>query len=95
MAKKQPIRIKRRHLRKLVVPDEFESLENGDSAYGVIARADIPVPYGADSITVSVQTPGVWGVDYDGAHGEYGDELFEEEVGTLEELLSHLNVKVV
>ncbi len=60
----------------------------------VRARAEIPVPFGSDSISCELQSPGLWGIESDSDH-TYLESVFEEECSILQEMLSHLNVMIV
>lgn len=73
-------------IEKVVEPDP-------EGGIGVIARAHIPVPYGADEIIATLDSPGLWGIDAD-PDDPYLDEVFDEETEVLKELLQHLNVRV-
>lgn len=78
-------------IERVVEPDPEAEKEG---VVGVVARANIPVPYGADTVIAVLETPGLWGIDVDDPDDPYLEEVFEEEVETLKEMLQHLNVRV-
>ena len=56
---------------------------------GVIARATIKIPYGAASITATIDSPGLWGVENDSGE-DYLAHVFGEERATLLDMLESL-----
>lgn len=56
---------------------------------GVIARATIKIPYGADFIVSTLDSPGLWGVESDSGD-DYLNEAFGDERATLLEMLESL-----
>jgi len=61
---------------------------------GVRAAVELPIPYGADRILVTIESPGLWGVESD-SDEDYLDSVFQEECDTLTEILAELGVRVV
>lgn len=72
---------------------ERDTDEEGMS--GVMARANISIPYGDGSIHAHVDSPGVWGVDDESADGDYGDEIYSEERDTLLAMLESLKTATI
>lgn len=74
---------------KRVVLDDDALADDGSPLLGVIARACIRVPYGADWICASLDSPGLWGIE--AAHNDsYLEEVFQEERATLLDILESL-----
>jgi len=61
---------------------------------GVCAAVELPIPYGADRILITIESPGLWGVESD-SDEDYLDSVFQEECDTLADMLAELRVKVV
>lgn len=61
---------------------------------GVIARATIAVPYGKDFITMTIDSPGLWGVESDSGE-DYIAQIFAEERATLVEMLNSLKTATI
>ena len=74
---------------KRVVLDDDALADDGSPLLGVIARAEIRVPYGADWILSHMDSPGLWGIE--AAHDDsYLDEVYQEERATLLDMLESL-----
>jgi hypothetical protein len=56
---------------------------------GVVARAEIRIPYGKDWLTTTLDSPGLWGVEDDSGE-EYLSSIYEEERETLFGMLEAL-----
>lgn len=103
------ITISRRDFQRRLVPDdcpdtsylEQEGFEDrlaeyrqGDFGFiGVRAAVELPIPYGADRILVTIESPGLWGVESD-SDEDYLDSIFQEECETLADMLAELGVIV-
>lgn len=103
------ITISRRDFQRRLVPDdcpdtsylEQEGFEDrlaecrqGDFGFiGVRAAVELPIPYGADRILVTIESPGLWGVESD-SDENYLDSVFQEECETLADMLTELGVVV-
>ena len=78
---------------KVLLPDNLppDGDDYGPGPFvGVIARATIAFPYGAESIVAILDSPGVWSVDEPSAAAEYGDEIFDDERAILVDMLGAL-----
>ena len=72
-----------------VILDDDALCDDGSPYVGVIARASLKIPYGADWITSSIDSPGLWGIEAD-ASEDYLEEVFQEERATLLDMLESL-----
>ena len=60
---------------------------------GVRAAVELPIPYGTDHILVTIESPGLWGVESD-SDEDYLESIFQEECDTLADMLAALGVVV-
>lgn len=75
--------------------DRLKQYRQGDFDFvGVRATVELPIPYGHDRIMVTIESPGLWGVESD-SNEEYFDSVFREESATLADMLAELGVRVV
>ena len=56
---------------------------------GVMAKAEIRIPYGEDFILAEITSPGLWDIESDSSD-EYFDSVFKEEKKTLLTMLESL-----
>ena len=74
--------------------DRLAEYRQGDFGFiGVRAAVELPIPYGADRILVTIESPGLWGVESD-SDEDYLDSVFQEECETLADMLTELGVTV-
>jgi hypothetical protein len=88
-------------------PDEIslwretvEKIDDGEwSAFFVRAAVNIPIPYGSDTITLPLASPGLWGIVADSnidLDEPFIQEVYEQEADTLEDMVKALaGLKVV
>jgi len=63
---------------------------HGQWAYiGVMAAAEIRIPYGKDFIVTEIESPGLWGIESD-SDEDYLNSVFEDEKKTLLDMLESL-----
>lgn len=57
---------------------------------GVVAKAELLIPYGADFIREAITSPGVWNIESDADESDF-DEIYQGELSILKDMLNALS----
>ena len=60
---------------------------------GIRAAVDAPITHAEGVIPITIETPGLWGIESDGDEG-YFDVVYQEECDILADMLAQLGVTV-
>jgi len=70
-------------------------IEDGTlGVFGCQAQIELEVPYGAGTIDVPIQTPGLWGIVAESRQDAYFDDVYADEVAILAEMLRAMGIEV-
>lgn len=74
---------------------EDDEVTDGVDMCGVSARVVLKIRNGASSyITQLILSPGVWGIDSESAHGQYGKNVYALQCEILTHMLTTIGVTV-